>query len=114
MTNPFARKQYAPQITQTDALNVNHPGPYSYHLGDIFTPGAQVWARAMNPNELLLQSSYGRGGYASVCCRKYSFDFRAQQVVNVATVTTINPSNGGVYVGTFGVTSLTDTQSAVL
>ena len=114
MTNPFRRQQYSPNLQITDALNVNTPGPFSYHMGDIFTPGAYVWARAMNPNELLLQSSYGRGGYASVCCRKYSFDMRAQQAVNIPTLTTINPSNGGAYVGTFGVTTLMDEQSAVL
>jgi hypothetical protein len=114
MTNPFKRQQISPNLTITDALNVQTPGPFSYHMGDLFTPGASVWARAMNPGELLLQSAYGRGGYASVCCRKYSFDFRAQQVVNVATVTIQNPTMGGVYVGTFGVTSLQDDQSANL
>lgn len=111
MTNPFKRKQVSINPLGPE---VSTPGPFSYHEGDIFYPGAAVFARAMNPNELLLQSSYGRGGYASVCCRKYTFDFRAQQAINIPTLTTINPSNGGVYVGTFGVTTLTDQQSAVL
>lgn len=110
MTNPFKRKQYSPNPTGPE---VTTPGPFSYHEGDIFYPGAAVFARAMNPNELLLQSIYGRGGVASVCCRKYTFDFRAQQAVNVRTFTTVNPSNGGVYTGTFGVTSLSP-RSALL
>lgn len=110
MTLPWQRKQYSPNPTGPE---VSTPGPFSYHEGDIFYPGAHVFARAMGRNELLLQSAFGRGGVASVCCRKFTWDFRAQQAVNVPTVTTINPSMGGVYVGTFGVASLT-ARSALL
>ncbi len=114
MTNPFKRKQYTPNALTENVLDVRTPGPFSYHLGDVFTPGASGWARAMGPNELLLQSIYGRGGVASVCCRKYSFDWRAQQAGNVPTVTLQNVSQGGVLVGTFGLTSLIQDRSANL
>jgi hypothetical protein len=109
-----SRKRYAPNIGATDVLNISHPGPFNYHLGDIFTPGADAWAFDMPTPGLLLQSVYGRGGVASVCCRKFTFDFRAQQAGNVPTVTLQNPANGGVLVGTFGVTSLISRQNAML
>ncbi len=114
MTFPWQRQRYSPNITQTDTLNVSTPGPFSYHLGDVFTPGAQNWARDMGPNELLLQSLFGRGGVASVTGRKFSFDYRSQQAQNVPTVTLVNPAMGGVLVGTFGVTSLISNRSAIL
>lgn len=108
------RPRYAPNMGATDVLNVSTPGPFRYHLGDVFTPGASGWAMDMPSPGLLLQSVYGRGGIASVCCRKFTFDFRAQQASNVPTKTLQNVSNGGMIAGTFGLTSLIDPRNAML
>lgn len=113
MSFAWQRKRVAPGLTNTDVTNVLNSGPYQYHMGDVLTPGASAWVY-VEPLELQPISVFGRGGVASVCCRKYSFDFRAQQLGNVPTVVLKNSSNGGAYVGTFGLTSLIPDQSANL
>lgn len=117
MTNPFARKRVAPNpIDFTDINEVQLAGPYRYHMGDLFTPGASGWAVGMDNIGFGLGavSLYGRGGVASVCCRKYSFDWRAPQALNFPTFTLVNISNGGIPTGTFGLTTLIEQQNAML
>lgn len=104
MTFKLFRPRVAPNV-HTENPNVLVGGPYTYHQGDYFPPGAAVFAWD-NPLELLPQSVFGRGGVASVCCRKFTFGPRAQQVGNVPTVTLVTPAQGGVLTGTFGLTSL--------
>lgn len=116
-TIPHLRKRVAPNpLSTTDISEVTQAGPYTYHMGDIFTPGAYGWAMGLDSTGLGIPmvSMYGRGGVASVCCRKYTFDPRAAQVGNVPTYTLVNPSNGGVPTGTFTLTSLINSQNAML
>lgn len=107
---PWQRKTVNPTIhSVTPEVNLS-AGPYGYRQATILLPGAAAYAlsRDGNPSlQLTQQSVYGRGGYASVCCRKFTWDFRAQQIQPVIpTLTLQNPSQGGVLVGTFGLTSL--------
>lgn len=114
---PFQRKVLSPSIHAIEPEVNLAAGPYGYRQGTIILPGASAFALAREGNpalQLTQQSVYGRGGFASVCCRKYSWDFRAQQVMpNIPTLTLVNQSNGGIITGTFGLTSLMP-QSAAL
>ncbi len=113
MTIPSQRPRYAPNLHDTDVLNVVTGGPYQYHLGDVITPGASAFIYD-SPWELLPLSIFGRGGVASVCCRKFTWDMRSQQAGNIPTQRLVNQTNGGVYTGNFGLTSLIPNQSAAL
>lgn len=111
----FQRKIVSPSLHSVTP-EVSATGPYGYRQGTILLPGAAAFALARDANsalQLTQQSVYGRGGFASVCCRKFTWDFRAPQLIpNSPTLTLENAAMGGLLPGTFGITSLIPQRSA--